>query len=163
MIGAAARVPVVTRLALQVCLLLNLFGTTVAYAVASGNLAHMGVEALWGHTGFWGSAPVLTVVLCGLIALPIGLQRSMSSLRFSSLMGIACSLLLVTVVVTKYFVYCARGEVVCFWNGLSTKYLLPESSHDVRACCMLPAAAARILTAAPCFARACVSTCTRCH
>ena len=126
----------------QTCLLMNLYGTSVSYAVAASRMLGliMSVVSSLGEgsssvdIGEWGQPWVLCLLISA-IALPLSLCRNLSSLRFTSLFAVACVLYLSIVVTVKYFQYCLEGDFVypvvngtinrsapgqlvqCFWNS----------------------------------------------
>lgn len=120
------------RVFTQVCLLLNLFGTTVAYTIASGKLLSSGIRAVYDDVSVY-TGPKFIACACFVVAtLPLSSMRQVSSLRYSSLLAIICSCYLAVVLVVEYFVQCTRGDIVGFWHGVPWANLLPSSASEVR-------------------------------
>lgn len=67
-----------------------------------------------------------------LVALPLCSLRTMSSLRFTSLFAITCTVFLVAVCVAQYFVFATKGWAPAFWapNGTISTGDIASSKPD---------------------------------
>ena len=140
----------------QGLLMLNLYGTTISYIIASGFMISKVMEVLLpqniiinhnnniynpdnfnhthghnhnhnhthGHNQYHPSnheninnwitlmqnQQFWQIFITLLFSFPLGLKRSMSSLRFSSLFAVSCLIYLAIVIIIKYFQFCTNGR-----------------------------------------------------
>lgn len=118
------------RVFTQTCLLLNLYGTTVAYTIASGKLLSSAIRAVYADDSVY-TSPKAIACGCFLFAtLPLSSMRQVSSLRYSSLLAVVCSCYLAVVLVAEYVMKCQRGDIIPFSEGVSKANLLPTSASQ---------------------------------
>eukprot|EP01084_Bolivina_argentea_P025700 47786_1 len=108
----------------SVNLLCNLFGTTVSYTVACGGILDLVYSVVTNskHSIY----QELVYGVAAFIVFPLSLMRSISFLRYGSLIGITCSAYLCLVIIINYFRLCDdqsvfEGEHIqrhtCFWKS----------------------------------------------
>lgn len=108
----------------QTCLLLNLYGTSISYMVASGSMLSKVLRQAVGRVEdgsplpYYLSAQFITIVTTTAVVMPLCLLRTMGALRFSSLIAVGCSVYLTLVVSIEYFSFClgSSSNVECFWE-----------------------------------------------
>ena len=88
------------------CLLLNLYGTSISYVVASGSMLSPVVLLLFGrqndqHIPYYLSSKCIMIVVTLLIIIPASLYRTMGALRYSSLIAVIGSIYLAVVVMVQ--------------------------------------------------------------
>ncbi|GBG33801.1 Sodium-coupled neutral amino acid transporter 5 [Hondaea fermentalgiana] len=118
-----------TSLFAQIMLLLNLYGTSISYIVASGSMISRTLQTIFDdYESKILQQKTVMLVTTLLIVVPLCLLRTMGALRYSSLIGVACSCYLAIVVMVTYFDFCGhhahvvspRSEdyqvVECFWE-----------------------------------------------
>jgi len=114
----------------QIMLILNLYGTSISYIVASGSMVSRTLQTIFDdfESKILQQQTVMLVTTI-LIVMPLCLLRTMGALRYSSLIGVTCSCYLAVVVMVTYFEFCAQHAVVesplydggeqvveCFWE-----------------------------------------------
>lgn len=110
---------------LQVIMAIQYYGGHVGYIVAFSGFIDL-VYSIYPHPEGWpNSIYIICVVGIGFgVTFPLGLMRSVDSLRFTSLLGFTCSSYLVLVVTIEYFLICHEGNKItkdkypttCFWS-----------------------------------------------
>jgi len=112
-----------------IILLCNLYGTTISYIVASGNLISKVLLVVFGYgtakttQGGGNNDPILLkpssiiLILTCTVITPLSLLRTMGALRYSSLLAVACTCYLAIVVASMYFEFCANQAVVSISDG----------------------------------------------
>ncbi len=86
----------------QMVLLVQMFGGCISYVVAFGGL----LDLVWS---VYADGNIYIYVVIGaswLIIYPLSLLRTMSSLRFTSLLGFACSMYLTAILFLEYWLLC---------------------------------------------------------
>lgn len=114
----------------------------MSYIVAYSSLLDVVYRIYFGGSIY----SYLAILVYGVVVIPLALFRSMSKLRFSSLLGFGCSLYLSLVIVIEYFVLCDDDSIrsggdfgsdnlsfsTCFWdpgfsaNVLRKEYMFPS-------------------------------------
>ncbi|OQR81916.1 sodium-coupled neutral amino acid transporter [Thraustotheca clavata] len=89
------------------------FGISVAYLVTLGDIITPLGSLLLGDDSFWAQRWVLMTLFCMTIMLPLSLLKDVSSLQFSSMLGVFSIFFLVFAVVT-------RSIMTASENGLAT-------------------------------------------
>jgi len=132
---------------IQIVLLIQFFGASVSYVVAYSGLLDLVYRIYFGGSIY----TYLAILVYSLLVIPLGLFRSMSKLRFTSMLGFSCSLYLTVVIFVEYFVLCSDDGIrsggdfgpshlsfsTCFWSRsfsekvLRSEYLFPfQSASD---------------------------------
>ena len=116
----------------QVLLLLYTFGTTTGYIIAAGNLVKLCLQAVGAHlAAVLADAHFYMVTLALAVAYPLSLARSMSALRFTSVLGTACVVYLTLALTGYYLAECHSQPHGCVWNRLPAAALWPKHVGDV--------------------------------
>lgn len=85
----------------EVNILLFCYGTSIAYLVTLGDILTPLGQLVFGLDHFMSHRVVLMTIFCVFVMLPLSLLRDISSLQFSSLLGIFAILFLVLAVVLR--------------------------------------------------------------
>ncbi len=111
-------------------ILLNLFGSTVAYITAMANLTSITIQNLSRKDPSIESTNAIlnllqqkwfvAVTIGSLVIFPFSLIENLNSLRFTSLMSLCWIVFLAVVVVWKYFEFCSYGYSPCLQEQFST-------------------------------------------
>lgn len=92
-------------------ILLFCFGISVAYLVTLGDIVTPLGEIYFGAGSMLAERWVLMSIACGVIMLPLSLLRDISSLQFSSILGVLSIIFLVIAV-------CIRSVMIAHEHGL---------------------------------------------
>ena len=126
----------------QMNVILSLFGSAISRVVGAGGIIVILYIALFGGDKEEGHTFYVYFIIgfSGIIVFPVSLLRDMSSLRFTSLLSVSCSLLLTLCLIVEYFVLC--GEVhsnpnheyktakTCFWRWHDVQQTLGEDHYS---------------------------------
>ncbi|ETV72239.1 hypothetical protein, variant [Aphanomyces astaci] len=89
------------ELFVEVCILVFSFGIAVAYLVTLGDLITPLGLLFFGPDSLGSSRPFLMSIFCGAIMLPLSLLKDVSSLQFSSMLGVFSIVFLVVAVAIR--------------------------------------------------------------
>jgi amino acid permease len=106
----------------QGMLLVQMFGGTISYNVAFGGLLDLVWEVVVPKSTHISNVyPWVVILMSWVIIYPLSLLRSMSALRFTSLLGFGCSTYLSLVLFGEYFALCDSKELkpqkTCFYSS----------------------------------------------
>eukprot|EP01083_Nonionella_stella_P027747 76433_1 len=130
----------------QINVILSLLGSAISRMVGAGGIIVILYIALFGGDKDEGHTFYIYFIVSftALIIFPVSLMRSMSSLRFTSLLSVSCSLFLTICLFIEYFILCddlvtEEGKhykmyKTCFWkwNDFENVWKHDHGSHLAR-------------------------------
>jgi len=102
----------------QINVILSLLGSAISRIIAAGGIIGILYEEYFknGDRSNETNIDRYCIVSIGLLIIfPLSLMRNMSSLRFTSLLSVACSIFLTICLFIQYFVLCDSNNT-CFWK-----------------------------------------------
>ena len=121
----------------QICVLLSLLGSAVGRIIGFGQIMERLYDELVDPANADNESHIkhfylyFVLGVSAIIILPLSLMRNMSSLRFTSLLSVSCSVFLTVVLLVQYFKLC---EETCFWRSsfaLNGGHLASLNAKDV--------------------------------
>eukprot|EP01084_Bolivina_argentea_P313349 542631_1 len=126
----------------QINVILSLLGSAISRMVGAGGIIVILYIALFngdktkGHTFY----VIFIVIFSAIIIFPISLMRNMSSLRFTSLLSVSCSLFLTICLFIEYFILCNDIDIkhnedyidyrTCFWHWNEFKHVVIQDKYS---------------------------------
>ncbi|CEG49884.1 sodium-coupled neutral amino acid [Plasmopara halstedii] len=95
----------------EVNILVFCFGISVAYLVTLGDIVTPLVELCFGVQSIIAQRWLLMTILCGAIMLPLSLMKDISSLQFSSILGVLSIIFLVVAVAIRSITYATLNGI----------------------------------------------------
>eukprot|EP00485_Elphidium_margaritaceum_P011764 CAMPEP_0202693038 /NCGR_PEP_ID=MMETSP1385-20130828/7258_1 /ASSEMBLY_ACC=CAM_ASM_000861 /TAXON_ID=933848 /ORGANISM="Elphidium margaritaceum" /LENGTH=504 /DNA_ID=CAMNT_0049348665 /DNA_START=22 /DNA_END=1536 /DNA_ORIENTATION=+ len=122
--------------------ILSLLGSAISRMVGAGGIIVILYMALFNGDKTEGHKFYIYFIVgfSSLIIFPLSLMRSMSSLRFTSLLSVTCSLLLTVCLLIEYFILCDSLDVqhnesykdykTCFWKTSEFKNVFTQNHYS---------------------------------
>jgi amino acid permease len=95
----------------EVNILIFCFGISVAYLVTLGDIITPLGELCFGMESIFAQRWVLMTISCGTIMLPLSMMKDISSLQFSSILGVLSIIFLVVAVAIRSIMYASTNGI----------------------------------------------------